>query len=73
MAKSQKTTKNKKKLKIYKVSVLKDHTFDLDEILEWAEVFCNNKVFYQKYKKNVVFTFNNIDDAFDFKMQWEIA
>lgn len=73
MARPRKNTKDKQKTKIYTVSVLKDNDFDLGELLKWNEAFSKGKVYYQKYKKNVVFTFNDQDDAFKFKMRWEIA
>ena len=73
MAKQRKTNKNKQTAKIYKVSILKDRDFDLDDILEWNKVFNNGKVFYQKHKRNVIFTFNDLNDAFRFKLRWEIA
>lgn len=73
MVKQRKNTKGNQAAKIYKVSILKDHDFDLDDVIEWNTVFCIGKVFYQKYKRNIVFTFNDIDDAFRFKMRWEIA
>lgn len=73
MAFFKKNSKHKQKAKIYTVTVIKDHDFDLTEILEWSDILCKNKVFYKKYKNNITFTFNDIDDAFNFKLRWEIA
>lgn len=57
----------------YKISVLKDHTFDMSEILGWIELMCKGKFYYRQFKKNVVFTFSEVNDAFKFKLRWEIA
>ncbi len=73
MARSRKNFKTKKKAKIFKISILKDKNFDLNKILEWIKVICDDKSHYQKHKKNVVFTFYNLDDAFRFKLRWESA
>lgn len=57
----------------YKISVLKDQNFNMSEILEWIELICKGKFYYRQYKKNVVFTFSETDDAFKFKLRWEIS
>ena len=57
----------------YKISVLKDHTFDMSEILGWIELVCKGKFYYNQYQKNVVFTFSEVNDAFKFKLRWEIV
>ena len=68
----KKNTEDKKSTK-YKISVLKDHTFNISEILGWIEIICKGKFYYRQYKKNVVFTFSEVNDAFKFKLRWEIS
>lgn len=59
----------------YRVSVLKSQDdYSLDAVLAWIkENGTGDKFYYRDYKKNIVFTFYNIDDAFKFKFRWEVA
>lgn len=59
---------------LYKVSVLKAQDgYSLDNVLDWIKANCSGKYEYKEFKKNVVFTFPSLDDAFKFKMHWEVA
>jgi len=59
--------------KKYQVSILKDHDFDFQELMDWIKLECKGKFYYRRFTKNVVFTFFELDDGFKFKMRWEIA
>ena len=59
--------------KKYQVSILKDHDFNFQELMDWIKLECKGKFYYRRFTKNVVFTFFELDDGFKFKMRWEIA
>lgn len=66
--------KNKQNnVKNYQISVLKDNNFDLSEIMAWIDEMCTGKFYYRRHKKNIVFTFFELDDGFKFKLKWEIV
>ena len=66
---------SKPRKKSYRISVLKaQDDYELNEVLDWINYNCSDEKFhYRDYKKNIVFTFYNIDDAFKFKFRWEIS
>lgn len=55
----------------YKISVRKDSSFNLTEILDWIKMMCVGPHHYKKYKKNIIFYFKEVGDAFQFKLRWE--
>jgi hypothetical protein len=57
---------------VYPLSVAKEKDFDLKEITKWINDFCKVKeVNYREYPKNALFFFDNIDDAFQFRIHWD--
>lgn len=67
---SRKKTQDDKN--VYCLSVTKNLDYDLSEIIEWIQEVCNHKdVPYREYSRNTLFFFENLDDAFNFRLYWD--
>ena len=69
--KRRKKIKKKEPVTTYKISLLKGRDLVLDDVFLWMDQKCSEKRHHRIYKKNVVFTFYNLNEAFTFKLRWE--
>jgi len=78
MAKQQQNWKRDQKkigddIQKWRVSIYKNDMYNIEEMKLWIGHFAKGKTYYRHYKKNSVFYFYNVEDAFKFKMRWEIT
>ena len=59
--------------KVYRISITKRDDFTLDDAEHWIDKQCKGKCWHELYKKNIVFSFRELDDAFKFKFHYERA
>ena len=59
--------------KVYKISITKRDDFTLDDAERWIDEQCKGKCWHKIHKKNIVFSFRELDDAFKFKFHYERA
>ena len=57
----------------YKISITKRPDFELDDAIAWMDSNCKGKRWHKMFKKNFVFSFETVDDAFKFKLYYERA
>ncbi len=57
----------------YHVSITKRDGFEIEHAEGWMDLNCTGKRWYKSNKKNIVFTFHSLDDAFKFKLYYERA
>lgn len=58
--------------KVFRLSVTHTKDYDLSEILSWIKDFTSTKdVNYREYSRNTLFFFDNLNDAFYFRMHWD--
>jgi len=63
-------TTNKK----YNISISKhENNIDLTELNKWIDVIIKNNWAKKEFKHKVVYIFDDIEDAFKFKMRWSYA
>ncbi|MBC8342500.1 MAG: hypothetical protein H8E61_00790 [Bacteroidetes bacterium] len=64
------TTKTKR----YNISVSKnDNNIDLVDLNDWIDTMIDKKWSKREFKNKIVYTFNDIDDAFRFKLRWSFG
>ena len=57
----------------YRVSITKRDDFNLDDAIKWMDQKCQGKHWYKAFNKHIVFNFKELDDAFKFKLHYEIS
>ena len=55
----------------YRVSITKRDDFEIEHAEGWMDLNCTGKRWHKTNKKNTVFTFHSMDDAFKFKLHYE--
>jgi len=57
--------------KTYDIAIsTRDVNNDLNELETWISKIIKHQWSKKEYKTKIVYTFNDLDDAFNFKMRW---
>jgi intein-encoded DNA endonuclease-like protein len=59
-----------KETKSYVVCLVKDKDFNEVSVNEWIEKICTGRINKHETKKQIQYTFSDMDDAFRFKLHW---
>lgn len=69
---SKRSKKNPQDHQQFPLSVTRNTDYNLSEILDWIRDFCGKSaVSYKEYSRHTIFFFENLDDAFQFRMRWD--